>query len=474
METMSYPSSPLIPFPTQHEESSYLLWSPQVVIPPENANMCDGHADTSPVQQQDHEFMDMLIQEANGLLQDDLSNGDPLADFDERLVGQENGNLVGTVEEELMESSLGDLLVAGARAVEAGDSIGASAIMSRFDDLVPGFTYRSYGAAVSPSNHLACYFARGLQSRISGARTESHPTAAPAPENRMPAYRMLQELSPFIKFAHFTANQAILEATVDDPDVHVVDLNIGEGVQWASLMSDLVRHGSKPFHLTAVTTDADPDAGTRSMAARWLSEFAESLSLPFRYSSLHLRSEEDLHDFTKSYNGSVIVSCDTTDKSYSSLIKLQTLLVVSVKILQPKLVILTEEELFRIDRKPSLGVASFAEFFCEALPHFTAMLDSLSSCFCDGGYGVCLGLVEKEMLGPRIEEAVGQYGSVTGGVSGDLEGCRPCEPSSFNIAQAKMLVGLFSRGFGVVHEEGRLALCWNSRPLTSVSVWSPM
>jgi hypothetical protein len=35
-----------------------------------------------------------------------------------------------------------------------------------------------------------------------------------------------------------------------------------------------------------------------------------------------------------------------------------------------------------------------------------------------------------------------------------------------------MLAGLFSRGFGVVHDKRRLALSWNDRPLTLVSVWS--
>jgi hypothetical protein len=51
----------------------------------------------------------------------------------------------------------------------------------------------------------------------------------------------------------------------------------------------------------------------------------------------------------------VIVSCYTTDNSYSSLIKLQVLLLSSVKILQPKMVILIEDELFRIGRNLSLG-----------------------------------------------------------------------------------------------------------------------
>ncbi|CAL4896793.1 unnamed protein product [Urochloa decumbens] len=482
METMSYPCSPLIPFPTQHEESSYLLWSPpQVVIPLGNGNMSDdGDANPSPdQQQQDHEFMNTMIQEANRLLlQDELCNGDPiLTSFDQRLEGQqENGSLLAVQEEFMAESSLSDLLAAAARAVEAQDSISASAILSRLDDLTPGVPHRScrHAAAASSADHLACYFAGALRSRISGgAHAECHPAAA-APANRMPACRMLQELSPFIKFAHFTANQAILEATADDPGVHVIDLNVGEGVQWASLMSDLARHGGKLFHLTAAADEESDAAGAHpTAAARWLSEFAESLNLPFRYSSLHLRGGEDIDGFATSANGSggsVIVSCDTTDRSYSSLIRLRMQLLGSVKILQPKMVILIEQEVFRIGR----NLDPFAGFFCEVLQHFAAMLDSLEGCFCDGGYGACLGLVEKEMLGPMIEDAVRQYGPLTGGAGAELEGFRACDLSSFNVAQGKMLAGLFSRGFGVVQEEGRLALCWNSRPLTSVSVWSPV
>jgi hypothetical protein len=37
----------------------------------------------------------------------------------------------------------------------------------------------------------------------------------------------------------------------------------------------------------------------------------------------------------------------------------------------------------------------------EALHHFTAVLDSLAGGFCDGGYSMCLELMEKEMLDQR-------------------------------------------------------------------------
>jgi hypothetical protein len=119
---------------------------------------------------------------------------------------------VATTQEKVMEgSNLVDLLITCARAVEAEDSIKTSAIFSRLDSLIiHGISFRSYDHAVvvSSFDHLACYFIWGLHSRmINASSTECHTmTTAPAPaENQMsPTYwPMLQEMSPFIKFAHY-------------------------------------------------------------------------------------------------------------------------------------------------------------------------------------------------------------------------------------------------------------------------------
>jgi hypothetical protein len=413
---------------------------------------------------QDREFLAMMevVQDADVFLQDDFSGAKIM----------EDGKRVVEAQEELLvvdESSLGDLLLAGASAVEAGDLIRAWAIVAKVDDILH---------EGRPFDRLCCYFARGLRSRIAGACiTECH-RAAPA--NRLAAYQMLQEVSPFVKFAHFTANQAILEATVDDPDVHVVDFNVGDGVQWSSLMSDLAREVGKTFSLTALTT-----AGTRHAAApaRWLSEFAESVGLPFRYDE-----GADLHELCTKINrsrrrgsSSVIVSCDVTTMSRTSTDASQMLrlLVGTAELLQPKLVILTEDELFRVGREPSRHVGAI---FGEALQHFAAVHESLASCFRGGGYEAGMRLVEQEILGPRIEGAVAAglpNGSMAGGADGDDVafafsglGFRARRVSGFNVTQAKMLAGLFSREFGVVYDKSRLALCWNDRPLTSVSLWS--
>ncbi|KAJ0088303.1 hypothetical protein Patl1_31409 [Pistacia atlantica] len=51
------------------------------------------------------------------------------------------------------------------------------------------------------------------------------------------AFRAFYQLFPYGRFAHFAANAAILEAMPDDAEIiHVVDFDIGEGVQWPPLI----------------------------------------------------------------------------------------------------------------------------------------------------------------------------------------------------------------------------------------------
>ncbi|VVB14927.1 unnamed protein product [Arabis nemorensis] len=59
---------------------------------------------------------------------------------------------------------------------------------------------------------------------------------------------------PYLKFAHFTANQAILEAVATARVVHVIDLGFNQGMQWPALMQALaLRVGGPPsFRLTGV------------------------------------------------------------------------------------------------------------------------------------------------------------------------------------------------------------------------------
>ncbi|KAF5740304.1 nodulation-signaling pathway 2 protein [Tripterygium wilfordii] len=78
------------------------------------------------------------------------------------------------------------------------------------------------------------------------------------------AFQLLQDISPCVKFGHFTANQAILEAVAQDRRVHIVDYDIMEGIQWASLMQALVsrKDGAPVPHLRITALSRSSRSGS--------------------------------------------------------------------------------------------------------------------------------------------------------------------------------------------------------------------
>ncbi|KAJ6754511.1 GRAS FAMILY PROTEIN RAM1 [Salix purpurea] len=91
--------------------------------------------------------------------------------------------------------------------------------------------------------------------------------------------------SPYVKFAHFTANQAIFEAFETEELVHVIDLDILQGYQWPAIMQALAaRPGGAPFlRITGVGSSMENVKET----GRCLAELAHSLHVPLEYLKPH-------------------------------------------------------------------------------------------------------------------------------------------------------------------------------------------
>ena len=142
-----------------------------------------------------------------------------------------NSNLK-VVQEELMEdSSLTDLLLMGAESVEAQNRPLASTIFTKLNNLL--FVREKRGDNIF--DRFARFFTQGLHYKTIDTLVMQHEPLS-RQSSSISAIQMLQELSPYLKFAHFMANQAILEATQGDSEVHVIDFDIMEGIQWPPLM----------------------------------------------------------------------------------------------------------------------------------------------------------------------------------------------------------------------------------------------
>ncbi|KAI9114010.1 hypothetical protein K1719_015261 [Acacia pycnantha] len=341
---------------------------------------------------------------------------------------QENGDpcLMGIQAALMEESSLADLLLTGAEAVEAQNWALASDIIKKINH---DLCVENEGDSLL--NGLAFFFTQGLHYKTINALAVNYEPVSSQTDTFF-TFQILQELSPYVKFAHFTANQAIFEATEGDREIHVIDFDIMDGIQWPPLMVDLAMRTNTNLRVTAITLDHQSVAGVQQTGRR-LQEFADSINFSFTFDQIMITGEEDFRRIT--LGPALVVNCMihqwTPNRSFSMI---KTFLD-GVSKLSPKLVVLVEDELFNFSRLQSM---SFVEFFHEALHHYTAISDSLASSFWDD---YKMKLIEKEVLGIRIIET--------------------------------LLVSLFGGGYWVQHVKGRLSLCWKSRPLTAASVWVP-
>lgn len=350
---------------------------------------------------------------------------------------------------------------------------------------------------VSPNDgsnmeRLAAYFTDALQGLLEGAGgvhgNNKHNTSN-GPHHRddhhhtdvLAAFQLLQDMSPYVKFGHFTANQAILEAVANDRRVHIVDYDIMEGIQWASLMQALVsRKDGPPAPHLRITALSRGGSGRRSISTvqetgRRLVAFAASIGQPFSFHQCRLDSDETFKaSALKLVRGeALIINCmlHLPHFSYRAPDSIASFLS-GAKTLNPKLVTLVEEE------TGPIGDGGFVSRFMDSLHHYSAVYDSLEAGF--PMQSRARALVERVFLGPRIsgslariyrtcgEEEVYSWGDWLGAV-----GFKPVNISFANHCQAKLLLGLFNDGYRVEElANNRLVLGWKSRRLLSASVWT--
>ncbi|KAK2655981.1 hypothetical protein Ddye_009033 [Dipteronia dyeriana] len=123
-------------------------------------------------------------------------------------------------------------------------------------------------------------------------------------KNYEAAFRIFYQRFPYGRFAHFTANSAIIEAMPDDVEiVHIVDFDLGEGIQWPSLIEAIARK-NKMLRLTAMKREEEDEedfacatvSSSFEETRRRLSDYARSFGLQLEVEEMGI---EDLVKETK-------------------------------------------------------------------------------------------------------------------------------------------------------------------------------
>ncbi|KAF5779594.1 putative transcription factor GRAS family [Helianthus annuus] len=357
--------------------------------------------------------------------------------------------------------------------------------LNRANSLLPEISELSspFGSSLE---RVAAYFAEALQARIISSYLGTYSplsikTLTLAQNQRIHnALQSYNSITPFIKFSHFTSNQAIFQALEHEETVHIIDLDIMQGLQWPGLFHILA---SRPRKLKSlrITGIGSSHSLLEATGVR-LHEFANSLNLPFEFIPLECKIgniSSDSTDFTEFLtqlgvrsDEAVVVHwlhhClyDVTGSDYNT--------VRLLRLLKPKLITVIEQDL-------SHG-GSFLNRFVEALHYYSALFDAVG----DGvePENVERFTVERQLFGAEIKNIVAVGGPKrTGevkvekwGMELGRVGFRAVSLAGNPAAQASLLLGMFPpwKGYTLVEESGRLKLGWKDLSLVTASAWEPL
>ncbi|KAI9395385.1 hypothetical protein POPTR_005G226800v4 [Populus trichocarpa] len=283
------------------------------------------------------------------------------------------------------------------------------------------------------------------------------------------AFQVFNNASPFIKFAHFTSNQSILEAFHRRDRVHVIDLDIMQGLQWPAL-----------FHILATRIDGPPQVRMTGMGTsmellletgRQLSNFAKRLGMSFEFHPIAKKFGEIDASMVPLRRGETVAVhwlqhtlYDATGPDWKTLRLLEAV--------APRVITLVEQDI-------SHG-GSFLDRFVGSLHYYSTLFDSL------GAYLPCddpgRHRIEHCLLYREINNILAIGGPARSGEDKFRQWRSELARSSFmqvpmsgnSMAQAQLILNMFppAHGYNLEQGEGTLRLGWKDTSLFTASAWT--
>ncbi|KAG9150550.1 hypothetical protein Leryth_010916 [Lithospermum erythrorhizon] len=290
------------------------------------------------------------------------------------------------------------------------------------------------------------------------------------------AFQMFNNISPYIKFSHFTSNQAILEAFHRCERIHIIDLDIMQGLQWPAL-----------FHILATRMEGPPTLRMTGMGSsmevlietgKQLSKFAKRLGLCFEFHPIAKKFSEIIDD---GYGGvSKLLQIrrgeaigvhwlqhslyDSTGPDWKTMRLLQQL--------SPRVITLVEQEIAH--------GGSFLDRFVSSLHYYSTIFDSLGALSQTDDQN--RHFVEHSFFHREINNILAIGGPVRSGEDkfrhwrNELakNGFLQIPMSNSSMAQAQLILNMClpGHGYSLVRGEGTLRMGWKDTDLYTASAWT--
>ncbi|ERN19352.1 scarecrow-like protein 28 [Amborella trichopoda] len=289
-------------------------------------------------------------------------------------------------------------------------------------------------------------------------------------------FRLLNQMNPIPKFMHFTANEMILRAFEGKDQVHIIDFDIKQGLQWPGLFQSLATRPNPPSHVR-ITGIGESKHELQETGER-LAGFAEAMNLKFEFHAVVDKLEDvRLWMLHVKEGESVVVNCILQlhtvlyDDNVGALRDLLGLM----QSTRPVMVVIAEQEASHNDPNWELR-------FLRTLKYYSAIFDSIDASFPRDSPAR---IKVEEMFAREIRNIVACEGRERTERHESFEtwkrlmeevGFRSLRVEERERLQSQMILKMYDcDSYNVVKqgEEG-LTLCWLDQPLFTVSSWAPI
>lgn len=335
----------------------------------------------------------------------------------------------------------------------------------------------------NPIQRLVFYFAEALRERIdrgSGRiavnacgkrqKPDSHVQLMNPTQSQIAYHQKL----PFVQVMQFAGVQAIVENVADAKKVHVIDLNIGSGVQWTILMQALAScydHQIELLKITAVGTSSKhqiDETGER------LINFADCMSFPFTFKSVVVGDVLDLKEelFEIDTEEAVVIFSQHYLRTLIQQPNRLELLMKVIRRTNPRVMVVAEVE-------ANHNSPNFANRFIESLFSYGAYFDCLEASMSQEDFNrmtiesIYFGQGVKNILATEGEERTVRHVKVdVWRVFFARFGMIEVELSSSSLYQANLVMKKFSCGrLCTLDMNGKCLLVgWKGTPVHSLSI----
>lgn len=343
-------------------------------------------------------------------------------------------------------------------------------------------------ASVSPwgdsLQRVSYCFAMGLKSRLSLLQNvningtfnnDMMDVPVTSREDKLEAFQLLNQTTPYIAFGFMVANEAICQAAQGKEDLHIIDLGMEHTLQWPSLIRTLASRPEGPpkkLRITGLVEDHnlfELEAGMRALV-----EEASSLGIPTEFNlisepvkpSLLTRENLDLREGEALFVNSIMHLHKYVKESRGSL----KAILQALKKLGPSVLTLVEQD-------ANHNGPFFLGRFLESLHFYSAIFDSLEASlprnspqrikierqhFADEIRNIVafegLNRIERHERADQWRRQLGRAGFQVTGLK--------C------TSQARMMLSVYGcDGYTLASEKGCLLLGWKGRPIMLASAW---